>query len=101
MARTPLSNLAPLDRFNAFSDGVLAIIITILVLELPVPEHWDSLGADLLAESAAFIGYFVSFAIIGASWMEHSRLHRTLRRRGTLLCAGVAAPRFADYCVPG
>jgi uncharacterized membrane protein len=71
--RTHLSRALPLDRFNAFSDGVFAIAITLLVLELPVLT-----GADLLASLAEewpeFLGYLISFAFIGMSWLTHARV---------------------------
>jgi len=71
--RTHLSRALPLDRFNAFSDGVFAIAITLLVLELPVPTGEDLLGS-LLEEWPEFLGYFISFAFIGMSWLTHARV---------------------------
>jgi len=71
--RTRGSRALPLDRFNAFSDGVFAIAITLLVLELPVPTGEDLL-ASLLEEWPEFLGYLVSFAFIGMSWMTHARV---------------------------
>ncbi len=71
--RTHLSRALPIDRFNAFSDGVFAIAITLLVLELPVPTGEDLL-ASLVEEWPEFLGYFISFAFIGMSWMTHARV---------------------------
>jgi len=71
--RTHLSRALPLDRFSAFSDGVFAIAITLLVLELPVPTG-DDLLASLLEEWPEFLGYLISFAFIGMSWMTHARV---------------------------
>lgn len=69
-----------LDRFNAFSDGVFAIAITLLVLDLPVPpENAPTLPA-LLTAWPEFLGYCVSFAFIGSIWLTHSALTRAMKR---------------------
>jgi uncharacterized membrane protein len=62
------------NRLEAFSDGVLAIAITLLVLELSVPEVADggSLLEALLAQWPEYLAYLVSFATIGAIWVAHS-----------------------------
>jgi uncharacterized membrane protein len=54
------------NRLEAFSDGVLAIIITIMVLEIKVPEgaEWK----DLLKLTPVFISYVFSFVYIGIYW---------------------------------
>jgi Endosomal/lysosomal potassium channel TMEM175 len=59
-------------RLEAFSDGVFAIAITLLVLEIPVPtvEH-GGLAEALLDEWPAYAAYVVSFAIIGIIWINH------------------------------
>jgi uncharacterized membrane protein len=67
------------DRLEAFSDGVLAIIITIMVLELDVPEGdtlhdlWDSTGLSLLT-------YLLSFVYIGIYWNNHHHLFNVVDR---------------------
>ena len=70
----------PLDRFNAFSDGVFAIAITILVLELAVP----SLSAPLPEASRElwpdFLGYFISFSFIGGIWISHASLTQHMKQ---------------------
>jgi uncharacterized membrane protein len=66
------------SRLEAFSDGVLAIIITIMVLELHVPE-----GAHLedLADSATgFLTYLLSFIYIGIYWNNHHHMFQLVRR---------------------
>ena len=62
-------------RVEAFSDGVFAIAITLLVLEIAVP-HVDGnrLLHELLKERTTFLAYFVAFMTIGAVWIEHSAL---------------------------
>jgi uncharacterized membrane protein len=60
------------ERLNAFSDGVLAIIITIMVLELKVPhgDDWNALSALW----PVFVSYVLSFAFIGIYWNNHHHL---------------------------
>jgi len=50
----------PLDRFNAFSDGVFAIAITLLVLELTVPAGPERLLPALVEQRPEFLGYLIS-----------------------------------------
>lgn len=60
------------NRLEAFSDGVLAIIITIMVLEMKVP-HGDSLGS-LAGLWPVFSSYVLSFVYIGIYWNNHHHL---------------------------
>ena len=71
-----MTRLLPTTRLEAFSDGVFAIAITLLVLELHVPLDPESLLHELAAEWPSYLGYFVSFAFIGGVWMAHSNLTR-------------------------
>jgi len=57
------------SRLEAFSDGVLAVIITIMVLELKVPPG-DTLAA-LYPMCPALLAYVLSFAYIGIYWNNH------------------------------
>ncbi len=59
-------------RFEAFSDGVLAIIITIMVLELKVP-HGEHLGA-LQGLMPVFLSYVLSFVYVGIYWNNHHHM---------------------------
>ena len=59
-------------RLEAFSDGVLAIIITIMVLEMKVP-HGPELS-DLLPLWPVFLSYVLSFAYVGIYWSNHHHL---------------------------
>ncbi|HET7898161.1 MAG TPA: TMEM175 family protein [Flavisolibacter sp.] len=73
-------------RLEAFSDGVLAIIITIMVLELKIP-HGDS-WTDLKPLLAAFASYILSFMYIGIYWNNHHHmLHATSKVNGNVLWA--------------
>ncbi len=65
-------------RLEAFSDGVLAIIITIMVLELKSPEG-QGVGA-LLALVPIFFSYVLSFVYIGIYWNNHHHLLQACRR---------------------
>jgi len=73
------SRLLPLGRLEAFSDGVFAIAITLLVIELHVPTGREGLVAGLEHEWPRYLGYLVSFAFIGGVWMAHSNLTSFIR----------------------
>lgn len=76
----------PLGRLEAFSDGVFAIAITLLVLELGVEEGAGAhLLHSLLREWPAYLAYFTSFLTIGVIWLQHSAITGALRTAdGTL-----------------
>src|SRR5262245_38367561 len=71
------------ERLAAFSDGVLAIIITIMVLELKLPEAafrgdvWPNFLAPLAPKLAV---YALSFCIVGTMWVHHHQLLAAVRR---------------------
>jgi uncharacterized membrane protein len=71
--------LLPTGRLEAFSDGVFAIAITLLVLELHVPAGHEPLVQGLEHEWPRYLGYFVSFAFIGGVWIAHSNLTRFIK----------------------
>ena len=64
------------SRLEAFSDGVLAIIITIMVLELHVPEEptWTALGDS----ATGFLTYLLSFVYIGIYWNNHHHMFQVV-----------------------
>jgi uncharacterized membrane protein len=66
------------NRLEAFSDGVLAIIITIMVLELKVP-HGGQL-ADLLPIVAVLLSYILSFIYLAIYWNNHHHLLHTVKQ---------------------
>jgi TMEM175 potassium channel family protein len=75
-------------RLEAFSDGVIAIIITIMVLEMKVP-HSDDLSA-LARLWPVFLSYVLSFVYIGIYWNNHHHLcHATGRVNGAVLWANL------------
>src|SRR3569832_2256932 len=76
------------SRLEAFSDGVIAIIITIMVLELRPPEG-DSWAA-LIVLSPKFVAYAMSFVYIGIYWNNHHHLMHTVERvAGAILWASM------------
>lgn len=76
------------NRLEAFSDGVLAIIITIMVLEMKVP-HGESF-ADLAPVMPVFLSYILSFVYIGIYWNNHHHLLHTAHRvTGRILWANL------------
>ena len=66
------------SRLEAFSDGVLAIVITIMVLELHAPEgpHFE----DLARTATGFLSYAISFVYVGIYWNNHHHLLQLVRR---------------------
>jgi uncharacterized membrane protein len=76
------------NRLEAFSDGVLAIIITIMVLELHVPEEptWEALAREM----PGFLSYLLSFVYVGIYWNNHHHmLHLAGKINGTVLWANL------------
>jgi uncharacterized membrane protein len=81
-----------IERLVLFSDAVFAIAITLLVLELKVPDRESirsagGLGAALSAEIPKFAAFFISFAVIGVYWIAHHRMFRYIRRCDEALLA--------------
>src|SRR5207253_380152 len=78
----------PKNRLEAFSDGVLAIIITIMVLELKVPHETEL--AALKPILPIFSSYVLSFIYVGIYWNNHHHLfHSTNRVSGGILWANL------------
>ncbi len=76
------------SRLEAFSDGVIAIIITIMVLELRPPEASDL--AALWALHSKFLAYVLSFVFLGIYWNNHHHLlHATTHITGGVLWANL------------
>jgi uncharacterized membrane protein len=90
-------------RIEAFSDGVFAIAITLLIIEVHVPgrEHADVLSRELLDLWPSYLGYLTSFLTIGVMWINHhhvfsliDRVDRTMLLLNTLLLLMVAFVPF-------
>ncbi len=76
-------------RLEAFSDGVFAVAITLLVLNIKVPgleglsdklPDDGALWRELLKEGPMFIAYITSFATIGVMWLNHHKLFKHIKR---------------------
>src|SRR5215510_4698997 len=76
------------SRLEAFSDGVIAILITIMVLELKTPEGED--WTALREISSIFCAYVLSFVFLGIYWSNHHHMiHATSRVTGGILWANL------------
>jgi uncharacterized membrane protein len=70
------------NRLEAFSDGVFAIAITLLVIEIRPPEleGGESLAHALWQQWPHYLGYFLSFLVLGVMWLNHHRIFEPARR---------------------
>jgi uncharacterized membrane protein len=90
------------NRLETFSDGVIAIAITLLVLEIDVPtETHGDLWAALLGQWPSYLAYLISFAVIGIIWVNHhgilalvARVDRPLLYLNLLVLLAVAGIPF-------
>lgn len=75
---------AAAERLTFFSDAVVAIAITLLALELPVPHNGstDQVLRQMDDHLMAYIAFFISFAVIGQHWAAHHAVFRWVRRLG-------------------
>jgi uncharacterized membrane protein len=72
------------NRLEAFSDGVLAIIITIMILEIKVPEH--NSFESLMPLIPVILSYILSFAYIGIYWNNHHHMFQVVKKvNGSIL----------------
>ncbi|MFA5058759.1 MAG: TMEM175 family protein [Opitutaceae bacterium] len=78
----------PKGRLEAFSDGVLAILITIMVLEMKVPQGTDPRA--LTPVMPVFLCYMLSFLYLGIYWNNHHHLFQAVKQiRGSILWANL------------
>lgn len=68
------------SRIVAFSDGVFAIAITLLVLAIEIPPNVPDLGKALRNQEGDFLAYALSFAVIGKLWIAHHRFFTGVER---------------------
>lgn len=69
------------DRIQFFSDAVFAIAMTLLVLEIRLPEGYETdLWGALVSLWPSFFAYVLSFAVIGLNWTTHHRKYRVIPR---------------------
>jgi TMEM175 potassium channel family protein len=84
-AGVPEAEVVSIGRVEALSDGVFAIVITLLVLEMKVPHlpenhSADEMTAALVALSLKFVSWVISFATVCVIWLNHHRLFRNVRK---------------------
>jgi uncharacterized membrane protein len=73
-------------RVEAFSDGVFAIAITLLILEIKVPPiGQDHLAAALLRQWPSYLAFLMSFIYIGVMWINHHRMFTHIRKSDDVL----------------
>jgi uncharacterized membrane protein len=75
-------------RIEAFSDGVIAIAITLLILDIKIPRELPegaSLLDALLAQWPSYFAFATSFATIGIMWMNHHRIFTQIKRADQML----------------
>ena len=80
-ADRPLSGYTGTERILAFSDGVFAIAITLLVLNLlPSIDHTSSLVNELQVRWPSYVSYVLSFLVIGIIWTNHHQMFTQIKR---------------------
>jgi uncharacterized membrane protein len=67
------------NRLEAFSDGVFAISITLLIVGVGIKAEGGSLVYRLAEQWPSYVSYVVSFAIIGILWLHHHEMFRDIR----------------------
>ena len=73
-------------RIEAFSDGVFAIAITLLILEIKIPASGSGeLSVQLLQQWPSYFAFVISFAFIGIMWINHHRLFTHIKRSNNVL----------------
>ncbi len=74
------------SRIEAFSDGMFAIAITLLILEVKAPSPAAGhLGEALLKQWPSYLAFLLSFFYIGVMWMNHHRMFTHIRRSNDTL----------------
>jgi len=85
-------------RLEAFSDGVFAIAITLLVLEIHPPEVAEGLGHELLRLWPSYLAYLISFLTIGIMWINHHYLFTLIRDVDrTFICLNTLLLLFTSF----
>jgi uncharacterized membrane protein len=74
------------SRVEAFSDGVFAIAITLLILEIKVPHrNQGPLAAGLLNQWPSYLAYLLSFFFVGIMWINHHRMFTLIKKSDDVL----------------
>jgi TMEM175 potassium channel family protein len=93
--------LTDTGRVEAFSDGVFAIVVTLLVLDLKEPEHAPGeLLHGLARQWPAYLGYFASFAFVAVIWLNHHQAFVAIRRVDKGLHLANLALLFTTALIP-
>src|SRR5450631_1771805 len=87
-------------RVEAFSDGVFAVAITLLILEIKVPGYDSDLGAKLLLQWPSYLAFVISFAFIGIMWINHHRLFTHIKKSDDTLLLLNLALMFGVIVIP-
>jgi len=87
-------------RLEAFSDGVFAIAITLLILEIKIPGYDSELKTQLLRQWPSYLGFFISFAFIGIMWVNHHRLFTHIKKTDDVLLLLNLALMFGVCVIP-
>jgi TMEM175 potassium channel family protein len=76
------------NRVEALSDGVFAIVITLLILDIRVPDvEYNQLLSSLVALLPRILAYVISFGVIGVYWLAHHQSLQLIGRlNGFLIC---------------
>ena len=96
--------LSASTRVEAFSDGVLAIAITLLVLNLHAPSQSAGTLSELASQWPAYLAYLASFAYIGVIWVNHHQLFTRIAAvdlgllwRNLALLLAITAPDASSF----
>ena len=88
-------------RLEAFSDGVFAIAITLLTLEIKVPSsNTANLAAELARQWPSYLAFFISFTFIGIMWLNHYRMFVHIKKTDDTLLMLNLALMFGVCVVP-
>src|SRR3974377_1375653 len=72
-------------RLEAFSDGVFAIAITLLILEIKIPGYDTDLRVQLMRQWPSYLAFFISFAFIGMMWVNIHRMFTHIKKTDDVL----------------
>jgi len=86
-------------RMEAFSDGVLAIVITIMVLEIKVPHEGEGFEA-LVPLLPVFLSYVLSFIYLGIYWNNHHHMMHTVKKDFWKNALGQPSPALLAFLDP-
>jgi TMEM175 potassium channel family protein len=88
-------------RLEAFSDGVFAIAITLLILEIKIPSSdVSNLARELYRQWPSYLAFFISFGFIGIMWLNHHRLFLHIRKTDDTMLVLNLALMFGVCIIP-